>query len=102
MSLQRSWQGLDLRGYRRSRRLLLILVLLALPLSATTYYIDCNGADSNNGTSTSTPWQTIAKVNGSSFSPGDIVLFKAGCTWREKLTVPSSGSAGKPFTVGAF
>jgi hypothetical protein len=103
MRSQRSWQRLDLRCYRRSRCLLIfIFVLLALPLSATTYYIDCNGADSNNGTSTSTPWRTIAKVNGSSFSAGDSVLLKAGCTWREQLTVPSSGAAGSPITFGAY
>jgi hypothetical protein len=101
MSSQRSWQGLDIRGYRCSGCLLLF-VLLALPLSATTYYVDCNGANSNNGTSMSTPWQTIAKVNNSSFSPGDSVLFRAGCTWREQMTVPSSGSEGNPITFGAY
>jgi len=50
----------------------------------------------------STPWQTIAKVNGASFSAGDSVLFKAGCTWREQLTVPSSGSTGSPISFGAY
>ncbi len=73
-----------------------------MPLSATTYYVDCNGGDSNNGTSTSTPWQTISRVNKSSFLPGDSVLFKAECTWREQLTVPSSGTAGNPITFGAY
>ena len=104
MSSQRSWHGLELRGYRCSG-CLLIFVLLALPLSATTYYVDncvTVGSASNNGTGTSTPWQTIAKVNDSSFSPGDSVLFRAGCTWREQLTVPSSGSAGGPITFGAY
>lgn len=76
--------------------------VLVLPLSAMTYYVDCGGSDSNLGTSTSAPWQTLAKVNNSSFSPGDSVLFKAGCTWREQLTVSSSGSAGKPVTFGAY
>jgi len=34
--------------------------------SATTYYADVtNGNDSNNATSQSTPWKTIAKVNAS-------------------------------------
>src|SRR5271169_165740 len=103
MGSQRSWEGLDLRCYGRSRCFLIfIFVLLALPLSANTYYVDCNGSDSNNGTSTSTPWQTISKVNESSFLSGDSVLFKAGCTWREQLTVPSSGSAGSVITFGAY
>jgi len=103
MVSQRSWQGIDLRGYRRSRCLLIFFVFLALPLSATTYYVDCNGANSNNETSMSTPWQAIAKVNGSPpFSPGNIILFKAGCTWREQLTVTSSGSPANPIRFGAY
>src|ERR1035441_848957 len=104
MVSQRSWQSLDLRGYRRSR-CLLIFVLLALPLSATTYYVDncvTVGSDSNNGTSTSTPWLTIAHVNVQSFNPGDSVLFQGGCTWRETLTVPSAGSSGNPITFGGY
>lgn len=101
MSSHRSWQGLDLRCYRRSLSLL-IFVLLALPLSATTYYVDCNGNDSNKGTSTSTPWLTIAKVNSHTFSPGDSILFNRGCTWREQLVVPSSGTSGSVITFGAY
>ena len=70
---------------------------------AATYYVDAtNGNDNNNGLSTSIAWKTIAKVNSSSFKPGDSVLFKRGCTFREKLTVPSSGSAGSLITFGAY
>jgi hypothetical protein len=44
-----------------------------------TYYVDFTGGlDSNNGTSTGTAWKTVAKVNASSFSAGDNVLFKRG------------------------
>jgi hypothetical protein len=60
------------------------------------------GSDSNNGTSTSTPWLTIAKVNGSIFKPGDSILFNSGCTWRESLNVPSSGTFSYPITFGAY
>ncbi len=106
MGSQRSWQGLDLRCYRRSRCLLLfVFVLLALPLSATTYYVDncvVKGNDSNNGTSTSTPWLTVAHVNARTFNPGDSVLFEKTCTWREQLVPPSSGSSGSPITFGAY
>jgi hypothetical protein len=106
MVSQRSWQGLDLRGYRRSRCLFIfIFVFLVLPLSATTYYVDncvTVGNDSNNGTSTSTPWLTIAHVNAHSFSPGDSVLFQSTCVWREQLLPPSSGSSGSPITFGAY
>lgn len=73
--------------------------------AGTTYYVsNCGtiGNDSNNGTSTSTPWLTVAKVNASVFNPGDSILFNSGCTWRGSLTVPSSGTAGNPIVFGAY
>jgi hypothetical protein len=88
-----------------TKRFILALVLSCSPLWATTYYVDnCVnvGNDLNNGTSTSTPWLTINKVNTSKFNPGDSILFESTCTWREQLTVPSSGSAGNPITFGAY
>jgi hypothetical protein len=72
-------------------------------IAGTIYYVDsADGSDFNNGTSSATPWQTIAKVNTSTFNPGDSILFKAGDTWREQLTAPSSGSPGNPITFGAY
>jgi hypothetical protein len=73
--------------------------------TAATYYVDncvVVGSDSNNGTSSSAPWLTVQKVNTSTFNPGDSILFQSTCTWREQLTVPSSGSAGSPITFGAY
>jgi len=78
----------------------------ALPARATTYYVDncvIVGSDSNTGTSTSTPWLTVAHVNAQSFNPGDSVLFERTCAWYgTALTVPSSGSSGSPITFGAY
>lgn len=51
MGSQRSRQGLCLRCYRRAR-CLLISVLLALPLSAATYYVDCNSTSWNQTNTT--------------------------------------------------
>ena len=68
-------------------------------------YVDCN-ADGDNGTGAGTgaavAWKTISKVNSSTFNAGDSVLFNKGCTWREQLTVPSSGSSNSPITFGAY
>ncbi len=84
-------------------RLLVVLLFFGLPARATTYYIAAAGSDSNSGTSTSTPWQTIAKVNGATFSPGDSILFNRGDTWYgTALTVPSAGSSGSPITFSAY
>jgi parallel beta-helix repeat protein len=86
------------------KRLLALLALLsALPMQAATYYVDCNAPDDRApGTSPANAWKTIDKVNRSTFSPDDSVLFNRGCTWREQLVVPSSGSAGHPITFGAY
>src|SRR5678815_1054333 len=64
-----------------------------------TYFVSNAGSDAANGLSTGTSWQTISKVNSSTFKPGDTILFKRGDTWREQLTVPSSGQAGRPITL---
>lgn len=77
--------------------------VFAPPLArAATYYIANAGNNSNNGTSNSTPWQTIAKVNSSTFLAGDSILFNKGDTWREQLNVPSSGNASNTITFGAY
>jgi hypothetical protein len=81
----------------------MVLCLLATTASATTYYVDATaGDDTKDGQTTSTSWKTIAKVNGSSFSPGDQILFKRGEVWRESLVPPSSGSSGNPIRFDAY
>jgi hypothetical protein len=84
---------------------ILIIILLGLSdlASATTYYVSSStGSDANNATSASTPWQTIAHVNGQTFQPGDSILFKRGDVWNESLAPASSGSSGNPITFDAY
>ena len=64
------------------------------------------GSDSNDGTA-GNPWLTISKVNSYTYTPGDQILFNRGDTWREQLTVPSSGDGSTgaghgPITIGAY
>ncbi len=91
----------------------LILVLFLTSLHVTTavaaqtsgaiYYVDATGGDDgNNGTSPSSAWQTIFRVNNSEFNPGDSILFKRGEVWRERLVVSSSGDSGNYITFGAY
>jgi hypothetical protein len=73
--------------------------------AGTTYYVDncvTVGNNSNSGTSPSTPWLTVSKVNASTFSAGDTISFEKTCTWREQLVYPSSGSAGNPVTFNLY
>jgi hypothetical protein len=106
---------LSLKSFSRFLMVLLIVQLsigfFALPVNqakaaGTTYYVsNCGsviGNDSSSGTSSSTPWLTIAHVNAQIFNHGDSVLFNNGCIWREELMPPTSGSAGSPITFGAY
>ena len=86
----------------------IFLAILIVPslCNAATYYVDAtNGNDSNNGLSESLAWKTIAKVNAippTALPAGSAVYFKCGETWREQLTVSSSGSAGSPITFSSY
>jgi len=89
---------------------ILLAIVLILPVSGwgATYYVDNAGNDSCDGTSQnldlsgSCAWQTIAKVNASTFQPGDFILFKRGGMWREQLTARSSGNATNMITIGGY
>lgn len=79
---------------------------------ATTYYVSPSGNDNNNGTSTSTPWKTIAKVNTIAsakgnkpkFAAGDQIFFQGGQTFAGNLSFPSgnNGTATSPITVSSY
>lgn len=87
----------------RMTLLLGLIVLSQRSVGATTYYVSSStGNDGNNGTTVSTAWQTIARVNAQTFQPGDSILFKRGDVWNESLTPPSSGSSGSPITFDAY
>lgn len=85
-------------------RTLLILFLLPLFSQAVVYYVSPSGNDANNGTSTSTPWRTIARVNqlGSAINAGDQVLFQRGGTYRGRLNVNDNGTTSARITYGAY
>lgn len=74
----------------------------AAPCLATNYYVSPTGLDTNNGTSTATPWLTLAHVNARSFSPGDAIYLQRGGTWSEPLSPPSSGASGNPISFDAY
>ncbi len=80
----------------------LLLAAAAAPCLATTYYVSPGGLDTNNGTSTATPWLTLAHVNAHPFSPGDAIYLQRGGTWSEPLIPLSSGASGNPITFDAY
>jgi hypothetical protein len=71
--------------------------------TAVTYYVDsAAGNDSAAGTSTSTAWKSLAKVNGRALQPGDQVLFKRGGSWTGTLELSRSGTSDAPIVIGAY
>ena len=82
---------------------LFLMAFLAHTSQAATYYVDSSGgSDSNNGTSQSTAWKSTGKVNNTSFSPGDSILFKKGGVWRGQIKPASSGTSASPITYGSY
>ena len=81
-----------------------VLSALSFTANATTYYFSANGNDANNGTSTSTPWKTVAKFNSvfASKSAGDNFLFNRGDVFYGRLNITRSGASGSPITMGAY
>ncbi len=84
--------------------LLSFLLTLAYVSNATTYYVSSSqGNDGNNGTSSSSPWQSLSKINSfTKFAPGDNILFNRGDVFYGKIVVNQSGNAGNPITYGAY
>lgn len=72
--------------------------------TSTYYYISNSGSDSANGTTTSTPWQTISRLRTKTLLAGDTVLLKRGDTFAETLCFTNSnkGSPSAYITVGAY
>ena len=70
---------------------------------AGTYFVDATaGSDSNNGTSSTSAWQTLTKVNATTFQAGNTICFKAGGTWTGTLAPKGSGSSAAPIVVDQF
>lgn len=70
--------------------------------TAKTYFIDPNGKDQNNGTSQTTAWQGIDKVNTMEFQEGDSILFRRSGIWTGTLKPKGNGENDKPIVIGAY
>lgn len=88
----------------RIRRVVLTGVLVIAPslCFSTSYYVSCTGSDSNNGTSSSTPWATLAKASAQPYAPGDQVLLLDGCVWVGTFQPTTSGISGNPITLSNY
>ena len=82
---------------------MMLLTVTVLSAQSITYYVDAtNGLDANSGTGAGAAWQSLAKVNSSTFQPGDSVLFRSGSVWTGQLMPKGSGAQGKPIVIGKY
>ena len=73
------------------------------PPQPQPFYVDAvNGMDSNTGTNSSNPWQSLAKVSASSVPFGSTIYLKRGGVWYEQLTIPSSGITIDSYGTGTL
>ena len=82
-----------------------VATVAALVANATVYYVSsASGVDTNNGTSQSSPWKTIDRVNQSTYSvaAGDQILFQRGGVYRGEIIWGVSGTAPAPVVYGAY
>ena len=71
--------------------------------SATPDYTTYNHSTYSTTGGTDSVYKTVADINAFvAIQPGDLVLFRKGQTWREQLTVPTSGTGGNAITYGAY
>ena len=71
--------------------------------SARTYYVDSvAGNDDQPGTAPANAWKSLAKVNATTFLPGDRILLKSGSLWKGQLWPKGSGVNGRPITVDMY
>jgi hypothetical protein len=82
----------------------LFLVLAVLNSGATTYWVAPYGSDSNNGTSSNTPFATPQKaVTLSALAPGDTIYVRGGTYALDTAVKPSkTGTAGNYIKLWAY
>src|SRR5437879_53714 len=72
--------------------------------AAATYYVSPSGDDAAAGTSPTTAWQTIGRVDAQVLNAGDTVMFQGGSTFSGKLYVNpvENGTPAAPITFDSY
>ena len=91
--------------YKRILKQTLLLILtihLSLMSFSATYYVSNSGNDANSGLTEALAWKTLAKVRGTSFAAGDIILLKSGDVWNEYFSLLSNGTVTNRILVSSY
>lgn len=71
--------------------------------TGTVYYVDSEqGDDLASGTSEHEAWESLDKINSTTFEPGDKLLLKAGGSWFGQLHPKGSGEEGAPIILDRY
>ncbi|MEG2769426.1 MAG: hypothetical protein RR902_01265, partial [Oscillospiraceae bacterium] len=72
--------------------------------AGTSFYVDsANGNDAAKGTSPSTAWKSLGKINELTLKPGDKVLLKAGSVFENQGLAPSgNGTKEAPIIIDMY
>jgi hypothetical protein len=90
---------------KKTLALLFLVLTFVYTSNATTYYVSSSqGNDANNGTSPSSPWQSIYKLNSmfNNLSSGDQVLFNRGDYFYGTILPTQGFASGNPLVFGAY
>jgi Secretion system C-terminal sorting domain len=83
--------------------LFIVVALSNTIVYGTKYYVSTLGNDTQNGgTSTSSTWKTISKINSIVLNPGDEVLFNGGETFYGNLIINNSGNSTSNIKIGSY
>jgi len=83
-------------------QLCLLLVCFSNVSFATDYYVSSAGNDGNSGTSLSSTWKSLAKLNSIDFAAGDVIQFKRGDKWIGKFELTESGNSDNPIKFSSY
>jgi hypothetical protein len=90
----------------RCKIILFIYATLSLALNsrASTYFISPKGDDSLEGTSVTTSWRTVDRVNTATLQPGDRILFEGGQTFSGSIMLQVNGlpTSNQPIIVSSY
>jgi len=88
---------------RKITLVLFLSVCLLVQLSAQDiYYVDTEGNDEASGLSAEEAWQSLGRLNTTTFQAGDSILFKRGCIWTGILKPAGSGSENNRIVIGSY
>jgi len=73
------------------------------PIMAAEYFFDSQmGSDENQGISPEIPFKTLGKLRYLNLGPGDVVRFKRGCEFRDRLSFQGNGIENNPIRLTAY